>query len=491
MADIRDKDTAIAAKPLGHRAGPVLRLLVPLVFLAALAAVVVVLASPGLRRHIIATAQPTVAIAIDSEPRGAQVFIDDQAAGTTPTTARVTPGPHRVRIVRRGYKPWHQLVETDKVRQLRPTLQKEALATLVVESDPEGAEVFLDGERRGLTPLELKNIEAGTHVVLVAKQPVYAGVSRRVELAPGQRRRVAFRLKSGLEAFYRSQIKRNPKQLSNYTELLHLYVLREDTEKAIRLVGQAEKALKGGEASDAELRQFFDELNGLFTGPAKITDKTVRTKLLDVVLVLFERLATSKPSAYTTYQPLVALLSRYDRFADIYKVCEKATRSSGARSLVHYYVALCFLKWGEPKAAIKLLERAVELRPTHFYSRLYLGSAYQRIERYDDAMRHYREAEKLAPKMSPYYQGLLHTYVAKLLASKGDVDGAVARYEKALACKAPVTYSVAWRLQYAEFLAENGRKADAIKQYREVERLAPSSRIRYAARRALRRLGEK
>ncbi len=488
MADIREKDTAVAARPVGMRAGRVVGLVIGLAFLGLVGGAVVLLASPGLRKRLIATTRPTVALAIDSQPQGAQVFVDDQPAGTTPTTARLSPGPHRVRILRRGFKPWHQLVRTDQVRQLSPKLQKESLATLVVESDPQGANVFLDGERRGVTPIELPNIEAGTHTVTVSKEPIYSGVRRRVELSAGQRRRVTVKLKSSLEAIYRDRIKKNPKQLSNYTELLHLYVLREETEKAVGVVAEAEKALGDAEASEAELRQFFDELNGLFKGPTAVADKTARSKLLDVVVLLFERLATSAPSSYSTYQPLVALLNRYDRFSDIYKVCEKTAEDPGRRGLLHYYVAHAFLNWGEPKPAITLLERAVELRPTHFYSRLYLGSAYQRAEKYDEAMQHYREAEKLAPKMSAYYQGLLQTYIAKLFAARGDVQEAIARYKKALAVKAPSTYSTTWRLQYAEFLAENGRKAEAIEQYREVERRASSYKVRYAAKRALRRL---
>lgn len=488
MADIRQKDTAVAATPVGRKAGRVVGVVIALAFLGIVVGAVVLLASPELRRRIAATTQPAVSITIDSQPRGAQVFIDDQAAGTTPTTAQVSPAPHRVRIVRRGYEPWHQLVEAAAACRLCPKLEEETLATLIVESDPEGAEVFLDGGRRGTTPLELANIEAGAHVVRVAKEPIYHGFSQRVELAPGQRRRVVLRLKSGLEALYRSRIKRNPKQLSNYTELVHLHVLRSEGEKAVAVVSEAEKALRGEDASAAELRQFFDELNTLLKGPEKTPDKTTQAKLLDVVVLLFERLATADPSARTTYQPLVSLLNRYDRFSDIYKVCEKTIQNPEARGLVHYYVAQTFLNWGEPKAAIKLLQRAVELRPTHFHSRLYLGSAYQRAERYDEAMRQYQEAEKLAPKMSPYYQGLLQTYVAKLLAAQGNVQGAIARYEKALASKAPVSYSTGWRLQYAEFLLEHERKAEAIKQYREVERLASSYKVRYAARRALRRL---
>ena len=44
---------------------------------------------------------------IASRPSGAQVFVDEVRAGTTPMTmSNVKPGAHRVRIELPGHRPW-------------------------------------------------------------------------------------------------------------------------------------------------------------------------------------------------------------------------------------------------------------------------------------------------------------------------------------------------------------------------------------------------
>jgi hypothetical protein len=46
-------------------------------------------------------------LTIDSKPRGARVFVDGRAAGTTPLVlAHTRVGRHVVRVVRAGYRPW-------------------------------------------------------------------------------------------------------------------------------------------------------------------------------------------------------------------------------------------------------------------------------------------------------------------------------------------------------------------------------------------------
>src|SRR5262245_25127028 len=44
------------------------------------------------------------ALAIETDPYGAEVFVDGRAAGATPVTvSRLTAGEHRVRVVKSGY----------------------------------------------------------------------------------------------------------------------------------------------------------------------------------------------------------------------------------------------------------------------------------------------------------------------------------------------------------------------------------------------------
>ena len=148
-----------------------------------------------------------------------------------------------------------------------------------------------------------------------------------------------------------------------------------------------------------------------------------------------------------------------------------------------------YLGWGEANCAIMLLERAVKLRPDDFEVRYSLGSAYYRSDRHDEALAQYQAAEKLAADTSTYYVGRLHYDTARVLAAKGDVEGAFARFDKALALKVSPYYACQWRYRYADLLLEHGRKDQAVAQYEAIVRQTPDSKLGRAARKALLRLG--
>ena len=103
--------------------------------------------------------------------------------------------------------------------------------------------------------------------------------------------------------------------------------------------------------------------------------------------------------------------------------------------------------------------------------------------------------EKAIPASSSsaaYYQGAVQVGIARLLVSKKDIEGAIARYKKAIAINTSPSYVCQWRLQFAELLLEQGRKQEATEQYKEIARLADADTdAGMAARRALRRMGEK
>jgi hypothetical protein len=66
---------------------------------------------------------------------------------------------------------------------------------LSVVTDPAGASVYINGESKGITPLELDRIAAGEHRITVAKDG-YLENSRVVRVEPGQRQALEVRLTS-------------------------------------------------------------------------------------------------------------------------------------------------------------------------------------------------------------------------------------------------------------------------------------------------------
>ena len=490
--DVRDSDTVETRSHARRGSSVVARWVLALMAVALLAAAAVFALSPALRARLLRRAVHNVPLQIHSTPAGAEAFVDDVRVGTTPVGASVPPGQHRVRLVLRGYQPWHEEVDPVATPEVGPTLERVRLAALVVESDPDRADVFLDEERRGTTPLELNDVEAGAHTLRIAKGPTYQPVVQHIELNAAETRRVVVRLESGIEDLYEARIRKEPGKLSNYTELLHDHVLNKEPHKIAATVARAVGALKAAEPQATELAQFFEELRKVFRWQAGPLDTASRDKLLGTLASLLEQLVMAAPADYTRYGHLVTMLSQGGRFDEVYKVCEKTAQLPAGRGTVHYYVATVCLAQGEATNAIRLLERAVELQPSFYSARLSLGSVYVRAERFDDALRQYTEAEKHIPASTPYYAGLLHVEMARLLVAKKNIEGAIARYKRAIGVAAPPAYTCQWRIQFAELLLEQGRKKDAIEQYQEVAKLTTAeTALGIVARRALLRLAEK
>ena len=430
---IREDETVDTASPV-RRSGlsKLLRALGLCVALAGVLGAAVIGLSPSLRQRVVALRTPVVLVSIGSTPAGAEVFIDEEPWGRTPAQARLAPGPHGVRIVCEKYKPFRRAFDPAQTRELAPTLQPLELATLVVESEPRGARVALDGERRGTTPLTLSRVEAGAHTVCIDGEPLYAAATRQVQLQADETCRLAIRLVSKLELLYRDQIKQQPKMLANYTDFVHYYLAEERTQEAAAVATTALRVPDPAEAPSVVLRQFYAQLDTLCSARASGINAAAKEELLDAVQALFARLAAAKSDDPDQYLPVAQILGKGGRFAKVLEACDEAVQRGRVPGVVHVNIAEAYLGRGEPKPAILLLEHATKLQPDHSPAHCRLAVAYHRDERYDDALREYETAARLSAGASAERKSALQIEIARLLADKGDTEGAVARYEKAL-----------------------------------------------------------
>jgi hypothetical protein len=68
----------------------------------------------------------TGALAVDSRPTGARVFLDDKVVGTTPMALpSVSVGSHRIRLEHDGYRHWSSSVRIAASEQNRVTASLE------------------------------------------------------------------------------------------------------------------------------------------------------------------------------------------------------------------------------------------------------------------------------------------------------------------------------------------------------------------------------
>jgi len=165
-------------------------------------------------------------VLVRSTPSGATVFVDGKEQGTTPVAVReLARGEHRVRLEHGGYAPVERNIVITAAQPAQsiivPLTEARATAsggtrpstsvpttsvsttpvpttpatlghysgTLVIESKPTGAKVYVDNKLAGTTPLSLPNLAAGSHAVRLERDG-YRRWSSSVRVVAAERNRV-------------------------------------------------------------------------------------------------------------------------------------------------------------------------------------------------------------------------------------------------------------------------------------------------------------
>lgn len=137
---------------------------------------------------------PDARLLVRSTPAGADVTVDGTYRGRTPLEIGVSPGAqHDVLVARTGHESWtRSFSAASGERTILTAALTPILVPLSVLGEPADAEVLIDGEVKGRTPLELK-VLAGNHSLEVRK-PGLAPFTTRVTIAPGLARTVNYTL---------------------------------------------------------------------------------------------------------------------------------------------------------------------------------------------------------------------------------------------------------------------------------------------------------
>ncbi len=123
------------------------------------------------------------AVTVDSSPAGANVLIDGELVGTTPLTTDVLDGTHRLQIELAGYETWRDdfTAVADEPQNLPEVTLKAADGRVQIQSEPTGANVVVDDEYRGQTPLVLGLAPNQTHELTISKSG-YEPASQMVQV---------------------------------------------------------------------------------------------------------------------------------------------------------------------------------------------------------------------------------------------------------------------------------------------------------------------
>ena len=148
---------------------------------------------PGPRAAAVPAARPPSAPASGTgaleiaAPGDATVWVDGERLGAGPRSADLEAGSHRVRVEKPGHQAFEREVHVIPGRTLRLEARLEAeAARLSVDADVASAQVFLDREFVGRTPLVIDDVSPGPHRLNVSAEG-YDGHSETIEVASGTR----------------------------------------------------------------------------------------------------------------------------------------------------------------------------------------------------------------------------------------------------------------------------------------------------------------
>ena len=141
------------------------------------------------------TQQHSGFLIINSEPQGAEVWLNNESTGeVTPFRRKLAIGdemPYRLSLPL--YHDEAGMVTVDQPRKELQFALRPAFGSVTVTSTPSGALVFLDEKQVGQTPLMLDRIASGSHSLRL-QAPQYAVERRNVSVADGQTTNVAVTL---------------------------------------------------------------------------------------------------------------------------------------------------------------------------------------------------------------------------------------------------------------------------------------------------------
>jgi HEAT repeat protein len=222
--------------------------------------------TPPLLRPRPAVLPKSVTIQITSAPAQATVFIDDKYAGVTPLTVKdIAPGHHFVKLTKRDHLPWTQLKELLFAEEkIEAKLALKPKGGIVISSEPAQADVYIDGEYEGKTPLEKKNLDANPYSIRVEKEH-FLPWDTEVEVKAGEQREVKATLKSKVEGWYVARLKENPNDVSCHTELAHYYMVRGELDKSAKAIAAAVEVMGNGADTSGYAGRLVQEISKMWS----------------------------------------------------------------------------------------------------------------------------------------------------------------------------------------------------------------------------------
>lgn len=240
-------------------------------------------------------------------------------------------------------------------------------------------------------------------------------------------------------------------------------ITRQQREQALAAEAEAAKDAGEYETALALFRQILSD---------NPTSATAYVGLGDVYLLqedyasaepVLAHAARLEPRSYDAQYGHGLALQMLDRLVEAVKAYHRALTIRPESVEANLHLAATYLRMGEPRSALVFAEKVVELDPAHGPGRATLGTVYQQLGRYDDAVVQYEAAVEL---MEPTPE-LLINLINALGKQQRYVDARnTAEYLVKLAPSAEAYERLGW----AEFrLGEYDKSIDAYRRAVEID----------------------
>ncbi|MBO5854017.1 MAG: PEGA domain-containing protein, partial [Bacteroidales bacterium] len=156
-------------------------------------------------------------LVIQTVPKKAKVYIDDELRGTTPLKIKnIVPDKYEIRIEKKGYEEIRETISIDEgedfvfdeilneiveiepetaaventedvaTEEIKEKKTKKSKSSLYVETTPKKAEVYIDEELEGTTPLKIKDIMPSEYEIRIEKNG-YEEIVKTISISEGEK----------------------------------------------------------------------------------------------------------------------------------------------------------------------------------------------------------------------------------------------------------------------------------------------------------------
>lgn len=203
----------------------------------------------------------------------------------------------------------------------------------------------------------------------------------------------------------------------------------------IHLLRLADTYLQLGELKKAEpfYRQLINDHADLPSLRSKLTEIYLRSGQRDKASEQLEAIARTEPTNPKAYLVLGALAVEEQKFSEAAEHFERAIKLDPDLEQVYYDVAGLKLRLRKPEEALAILEKARARFKLSFALEFYTGIAYRAAEKFSEALNHFTSAEAIAKAMDPSrLNHLFYFQMGSTYERTGNIDEAEKYFRESL-----------------------------------------------------------